>query len=58
MPPSLSRLDFDTARHGLDDQPAAEDRLPLGPAGAVILGLSVAAWFLVIQGMRLAASLV
>ena len=62
MPPSLTRPNYaaaayDPALASFEDRPA-DDRLPIGSAGAIILGLSVAAWIIVVQGMRLVATLI
>ncbi len=59
MPPSLARSDYNAAPSQLaDDAGRGGDRLPLGNAWAVILGLSIAAWLVTIQGARMIAALV
>ena len=69
MPPSLTRPTYDAAGYdaaGYDaappsfgeHTPAADGRLSMAAAGAIILGLSVAAWIIVIQGMRMVVTLV
>ena len=59
MPPSLTRPTYDAPPQSFGDHaPAADERLSLAAAGAVILGLSVAGWIIVIQAMRAVATLV
>lgn len=58
MPPSLTRPHDDAVLRSFGGgAPAADDRLPMASAAAVILGLSVVAWAVVIQGLRMVAML-
>lgn len=59
MPPSVTRPDDDAPSDGIGERArSADGRLPMAAAGAVILGLSIAAWIITIQGARMIASLV
>ena len=58
MPPSLTRPSYDAAPQSFGEHaPAADGRLSIGAAAVVILGLSVAAWIIVIQAMRMVGTL-
>lgn len=59
MPPSLVHPNDDAAPDGIDERErSAVDRLPMAGAGAVILGLSIVAWIVTIQGARMIATLI
>ena len=59
MPPSLTRPSYDAAPQSFGEHaPAPISRLSMAAAGAVILGLSVASWIIVIQGIRMVVTLV
>lgn len=60
MPPSIARSEPDRLlAPGFGRQAhQSQDRWPAPVAAAVILALSAAAWALIFQGVRLAASLV
>ena len=58
MPPSLTRPSYDAAPQSFGEHtPAPDERLSIGAAAAVILGLSVAAWIIVIQATQMVRTL-